>query len=570
MPLPTPTVQIRYGSNFSSDYFGFEGMPTPYLSRSQELTYYGGKWCQLTTLTLDGQVIGSEDLAAQNLNTIGIKNDREKILSGFAQSFNKLAVYENGTNRKTFHGCLVRDVNFSPANYGFQEYSITLECLEEDTFESTFGVLEPVETVQFNDNQDSTVGITHTVSAQGFTSNPDGGGASAAQAIINAKNFVESRTGYNINKVLPKFINGIANANLVLTNTSKDVNRADGTYSCTNQYTIQTGAIGEIPITAGFVSTIDSSVSSGVQSDYLEVSLNYTIQGDKFATPASVRSSQPSTGTLYKIATGACNTQNLNQVPLSIDVNDTADTDKTISISASYDNNLIFSGLSTDVYFDYNVDVSTNDITDVASVSINGEFRARGNVRRKFDLISGHYFNTILDSQTVEQYLFQKAEEIYTGVNYNVLYSNTGWVLNPEPTSINVDMNEYAGTISLSASFGNEDFKTDFKQFSYKVDVTPALKQYSAKPSCNENGVYGFYNLNTKTREKVKVSLNSKAVDTNSDFKTEMRNYNDLLKSSYTLANDLLIESETSNLSSSTFDSSITHGYTFINDSFYQ
>ena len=65
-------------------------------------------------------------LAAQNLNTIGIKNDREKILSGFAQSFNNLAVYENGTNRKTFHGCLVRDVNFSPANYGFQDYSITL------------------------------------------------------------------------------------------------------------------------------------------------------------------------------------------------------------------------------------------------------------------------------------------------------------------------------------------------------------------------------------------------------------------------------------------------------------
>ena len=153
---------------------------------------------------------------------------------------------------------LSQDVNFSPANYGFQDYSITLECLEEDTFESTLGVLEPVETVQFNDNQDSTVGITHTVSAQGFTSNPDGGGASAAQAIINAKNFVESRTGYNINKVIPKFINGIANANLVLTNTSKDVNRADGTYSCTNQYTVQTGAIGEIPITAGFVTTIDS------------------------------------------------------------------------------------------------------------------------------------------------------------------------------------------------------------------------------------------------------------------------------------------------------------------------
>ena len=49
-----------------------------------------------------------------------------------------------------------------------------------------------------------------------------------------------------------------------------------------------------------------------------------------------------------------------------------------------------------------------------------------------------------------------------------------------------------------------------------------------------------------------------------------MRNYNDLLKNSYTVANDLLIEGETSNLSNSTFDSNITHSYTFINDSFYQ
>jgi hypothetical protein len=580
MPLPlNPTVEIRYGNDFSSDYFTFTGMPTPYLSRSQEMVYYGGKWCQIATITLDGQIIGSETGLGGNLNTVSIKKDRERILSGFAESYKHLAIYEDGTTRHIWKGCLVRDLNFSPANYGAQEYSITLECFEQDEFAGTFGVLEPQETVSFNDNENGTVGISHTVSAQGFTSNEPGGGAPTAQAVVNAKNFVEARTGYNINKVIPKFVNGITNANLVLTNTSKDVNRVDGTYSCTNEYVIQTGSIGDIPITAGYVSEIDSSVSSGVQSDFLEVTVNYTIQGDKFATPASVRSSQPTTGNLYKIATGACKVTNLNQVPLSLDVEDTADTDKRISVSASYDNNLLFSGLSTEVYFDYNVDVSTDDITDRATVSINGQFQARGNNRAKFDLISGYYFNTILNSQTAEEYLFQKAEEIYTGLNYNILYSNTGWALNPQPSSFSVDMNEYAGTISLNASFDNNNFKEDFRTFQYKVDVTPALNQYVAKPSCNENGVYGIYNLNAKTRERVNLNITSKAVDSNSDFKTEMRNYSDSLRNSFTTNNDLVIESEGSNFNPiatdafniSTFDSSITQSYTFVNNtSFYQ
>jgi hypothetical protein len=62
MAIEEHTVDIRYGSSFSKTEpqlcFFFSGMPTPYLSRSQEIVYYGGKWCQRTTLTLDGQIIG--------------------------------------------------------------------------------------------------------------------------------------------------------------------------------------------------------------------------------------------------------------------------------------------------------------------------------------------------------------------------------------------------------------------------------------------------------------------------------------------------------------------------------
>ena len=88
MAINEHTVEIRYGSDFSSNYFNFSGMPTPYVSRSQEMVYVGQKWCQLTTLTLNGQIIGSEPVAGENLNTISILNDRAKILGGFNESFN--------------------------------------------------------------------------------------------------------------------------------------------------------------------------------------------------------------------------------------------------------------------------------------------------------------------------------------------------------------------------------------------------------------------------------------------------------------------------------------------------
>ena len=105
MAVTEHTVEVRYGSSLSKtspNCFYFSGMPTPYVSRSQEMVYVGGKWCQLTTISLDGQIIGSEPVAGENLNTISIKNDREKILSGFSQSFNKLGIFENNFNEIIF------------------------------------------------------------------------------------------------------------------------------------------------------------------------------------------------------------------------------------------------------------------------------------------------------------------------------------------------------------------------------------------------------------------------------------------------------------------------------------
>jgi len=589
MAVTEHTVEVRYGSSLSKtspNCFYFSGMPTPYVSRSQEMVYVGGKWCQLTTISLDGQIIGSEPVAGENLNTISIKNDREKILSGFSQSFNKLGIFENNTSYKTFEGCMVQSVDFSPANWGAQDYSITLECYEEDEFIGTFGVLDPQETVNFTDNQDGTLGISHSVSAQGFTTNTSAG---LNAAIVNAKNFVESRTGYNVNKVIPQFSSGISNNNLVLTNISRDVNRIDGTYSCAIEYIVQTGTIPlysgsgaarSLAITPGFTNTVDTSISSGVEDDFLSVTVNYSVQGDKYATPASVRSNAPTTGTLYAFASGAVTGTHICHTPLTLDVEDTADTNKTIKVTANYDNDSIYSALGTGVYFDYNVDVSTDDVTDTATVNINGEIRARGNNRAQFLLKSGYYDSNIKNS------LFSLANEIYTGLNYHVLYGNIAWSLNPLATTSDVKMDPIAGKVTCSATFNNKDFKSNYQNFTYKFDVTPALNQYSAKASCNQNGLYKVYDLNAKTREKINFNITSNAsrdayINYNFDFLGTMHAYATDLRNAVipATAADVVIESENPNAPivwgdksfQQDFDSSISQTYTYMaNKSFYQ
>ena len=121
------------------------------------------------------------------------------------------------------------------------------------------------------------------------------------------------------------------------------------------------------------------------------------------------------------------------------------------------------------------------------------------------------YFPQIKDN------LFLLAQRVYTGINYNTLYSNTGWSLNPLATSISYEFDEIGNKITLNASFNNKDWLPaapdglagGFRDFSYSVNVTPPITQYTVKPSCNENGQYGLFDLGTTNREKINLNINS-------------------------------------------------------------
>ena len=83
------TTEIRYGN--AGSYFSFAGMPTPFMSRSEENVFYNGKWAQTTTLTLNGTIVGKNYNNVGDTNARELNQDRNAILDGFNEDFQSLA-----------------------------------------------------------------------------------------------------------------------------------------------------------------------------------------------------------------------------------------------------------------------------------------------------------------------------------------------------------------------------------------------------------------------------------------------------------------------------------------------
>jgi hypothetical protein len=557
------TVQVRFGnpSLSTSECFYFKGMPTPYVTRNQEMVYYGKKSHAVTTIQLNGSIIGTSgnteiinNLApgfGQNLNTLSLDLDRKQILSGFARhDYGKLAIYENGTSYKTFENCIVKDISFDPVAYGKQNYSISLTCFEANTFKTMFGVLEPVNNISFSDNEDGTIQITQDVSAKGFST-------ASAIAIQYAEDFVDQTTGITPSQIAPRFITTgnwtdsqtWDSRNLILKSVSKDVNRVDGSCSASLDYIWQNEKIDDVYIT-GVTSKVSTNINSGIQSEFLTVDVNYEIKGSYSHDPTTLSNYTPTTGQLYHIASGALghstNTR-LNQIPLTLSIDDNSFTNKTVKIDASYDNNMFpdyFQQLGYNVFFDYDVDVSTDDIRDTSNVSLNGVFKGRG--PNRYDHITGFYENYVIGGDgSINEFLYYRANEFYTGIALNQLYGTKDvWELNHQPENVSIKLNPIEESVDISCSFNNKDFAkpfqsfnppsgTGYTEFSYKIDVKPRLNQCKAVPSV-KNGIYGVYNLNVGSRETLSVSVDARAnLHNNAEmsvsqpiFKSQIQAYN--------------------------------------------
>ena len=518
-------VDVTYG------IFSFSGnsLLIPFVGREQNLIYYKDKHGQTTSITLDGSVIGTFN----EINTA-----RNLILSNFSSDFLPLKIIEDNIVIIEFAKCTVKNVNFSPANYGKADYSIDLECYEESLFTEFFGVLDPKNEFTFSEGENGIVQIDHSISARGFLT-------SGYSALNNAKNFVNYLSGwYSWKNLYPHFINGIADSNVILTSLSKDVDTTNASYSQTESYLVQTGDIGVAPLIPGVVSEISSSISAGANDPFQKIEINYSIQGGRHTSVEALRASIPGESVLYDLAVDAFGSNDVNSIPVSFSIEDQAEKSKKISISVTYDNDLIAGtddDISNTVYFDYSATFDTDHLTEITTATIEGEMKTKG--KRKYLLASGFLATIRSSSQGLSGYLYEKINDVYTG-----LYSPS-WTLQPIANSISISENELKGTISLQANFSDQDFLSGCSRADYSLRVTPQLRKVVSIPGSNQLGLHGVFDLNTYNLEDIGVNGN---LESSSELYKPNFDFNSFLGKSAFLSSNLFNVFVNSNLTPNT------------------
>lgn len=478
-------------------YGGYTFDVTPYVSRSQEVLYNSTKHGQSTRITLNGTLLGD--------TFSDIETSRNSLINAFSTDFQKLTVLDGGVGIFTGQSCIVQSVNFSPANAGAVDYTIDLECYQSGLFSGSYGVIEESNDHAFSLGDNGIVTIAHNVSAKGIPT-----GAGGREGIKNAIDFVNNLTGYDPTTIAPKFIEtgALTANNLVLLSLEKNIDRVASTYSVSEQWAYQPTGYYNAPIVSGYLSQIDTSISSGVSADSNTVNVSYTLQGSKYSSASTVRNnfkSSVTTGTLYEIATGVSNDENLYPIPSTFSVEDSAEADKKVIAKLGFETNGYFAD-GERVYFDHKFSIDHDDIQDITNVQVDGEIIAKGNKSYRYELVSGYLNDIRNSSKNITGFLYSAAYSGYSGV------IDGEWQLNPTPLSYSVTENKFKGTIGLSASFSSRDFISGFSESSFSLNGRPALKQYSATPSVNKNGLYAFVDLGYKTREEMDLSYNFTAL----------------------------------------------------------
>jgi hypothetical protein len=328
--------------------------PVPLVALDNEEFYYGEKWAQKDTLTLNGQITGcSFDKILSGYN---------QIKANFAKCYQPFTIWQlsGATSGIIYQADVARLLNFniSPQRWiGAMDYALELECYPSGYFSGVYGILDPNEKWNIEEGDDYRGNITHTISCLGLnTSN------GTNNALENARIWASGKRGVS-SFVTPIFIQGINTGQLCLLESAETINRFDGTYSLTDTYTA------DLTRTGYGILRYSTSISSG--DSLISVSLNGSVEG----CGQSVTGIRQTYSSLDKYGAALLNYQrsfnrtDLNPTPLSFSV-DEDPFESTINFSYQFDNDS-----SPETYFDYTVSVNSGDSV---SASIQGNIISRG------------------------------------------------------------------------------------------------------------------------------------------------------------------------------------------------
>ena len=475
-------VKVLYGGKDI-----FSGIcPAPFLFFEKENIEYGSYWGSKYNFSIEGQITGR--LGPQAF--FDIENKKNKLIEAFLQDNLTLSVQETGAVFFKSDICSIQSVSFDESRYyALLPFSIQASCYDSGSFGENYGVLNPVDSWDFSEQQDGTVTLSHSVSAAGFNS-------SGIAAVNNAKKWVSSRTGIS-NKVESLKIRNISGSCFVLDSISEKIDRFNGTYSLDEQYKADlfTGMCG--PGILRYSVDVSKDAENGLTQVVVDGSVvgksniglsnvadlrNRVLNFDFFSE--AVSSADKSTGS-----------KSLNSTPFSRKIAENENASE-VSFSFSYDDNPIPPGVAKCVY---KVSLSEDLIKNIVDVKLDAKVLCdRGDISLRWDAVNSYYKNIF------NGYSF--ASDAYIKAGYS-----RGLPTLPSSESINFD--KFNASISYNASWSDRFLpcQNTLISISESVSISPSLYIYTAQPSLQENGVYNVQNIGCANRTSVSISIDAVA-----------------------------------------------------------
>jgi hypothetical protein len=481
------------------------------MSRSVDPVRYGTQWAQKEVFQIVGQLTGicTGDFA-------GLVAKTSQLVNNFTPDFQTMQIYDGASlvEEKTY--CRITNINIdSNKFYRAVPFTVTLESYNEDAFSGVFGVINPSNEINYSEQPDGTVEITHTVSAGGFnTSN------GASNALQNAQYYVESQSSFIPQNIIEPIFIQYSNLAPCLKSVEEIVDRFNATYSLVKRYTLNEAGQGYPTL------NLTANINYNEEQGFYTVDLNGSVVGCMDLTLAETRA-YFLTLDLYALALTALirstnENVSLNPNYLNKDINE-VDQDNSITFSISYTSDV----MAGNAYFEFDTTTNYEDLPENYTVNLQGTIKGYNGQKARWDHVLGVYDSldlvAICNSALVDEY-------------------GGSITLNPYPTSYNVDFNERAATVSISISFQNLKYPyiNDFRDMKYTVSIVPIIDLQIPIQTLN-NGTK-IFDIESKLRGKISVQGTAVSVDS-ADQTANLKNISKSIIANY--FNQTFLESNT-------------------------
>lgn len=492
-------TQILYGG---IDIFSGIG-PVPNVAKADEMISYHDRWAAKSNFTLNGYITGS-CLSGYN----SLINNQRTLIQRLSNDFQSLSVLENNQTIYSAPYTTISSIQFDSANYvRVLPYKISLSSFQQNLFSGVYGVIDPENSISWNEGDDGIVTVNRNLSAKGFNTNSSN---RTNNALTNAKSYVQSLTGFNsayFSECLPAFINYNPSVVPCIREIKENVDRLTATYSVQETYTYDQKS------NLSYILKYSTEFNYDDKEGIYNASIKGTLQACHDTLMSDVRIVYKSID-LYSITNFEFqktfgNTTNLNPEFLTESINENTNL-KTIEFSKSWDSDP--RGL---VLFDYTISTEYSYIDDIRSITVEGVISARNSQKVRWDRVLEYYAGVNV---------FNIAQSFYIARGYD-------YQLVKYPSSYTVKENKQDGTITINATYTDKiQPPSGFDNAEWSIEIVPPLEQIIPIPVLCGN--YYLLNINALKRGSITVNGNLSALSS-SDKTDEVRAFANTLLLDY-------------------------------------